>query len=291
MTTFRIREVRVGRPQRFGPQGQLSAIDKAPVSGPIAVTASGLVGDEQADRRHHGGPDKAVHVYAAAHFPAWAKDLPEAADRFRPGAFRENLVIEDATEADICLGDRWQLGALLLEVSQGRQPCWKLNLRFGIPDMARRVQDSGRTGWYFRVIEPGTVAAGDEVRLAARPNSAWPLVRVTQVLYRNALDLESLAELAALPCLPEGWSHLARRRIETGTVEDWRARTDPRSPTSEIYRREKLAPLYEIAEVLNREWWPEIQKHCKTDLRLGEADSQQIRLVYVSELKQGDTRS
>lgn len=226
MTAFRVREVRVGRPQRFGPQGQLSAIDKAPVPGPIAVTTTGLVGDEQADRRRHGGPDKALHAYAVAHYPAWAADLPEAADRFRPGAFGENLGIEDATEADICLGDQWRLGDVLLEVSQGRQPCWKLNLRFGVPDMARRVQDTGWTGWYFQVLEPGFIAAGDAARLAARPNPAWPLDRVTQVLYRTMLDLGSLAELAVLPGLPASWRQLAQRRIESRSVEDWRARID-----------------------------------------------------------------
>lgn len=226
MTVFRIREVRVGRPRPFGPQGQPSAIAKSPVAGPIAVTATGLAGDGQADRRHHGGPDKAVHAFAAVHYPVWAAELPQAADRFRPGAFGENLVVEDATEADICLGDQWRLGDVLLEVSQGRQPCWKLNLRFGVPDMARRVQDTGRTGWYFRVIEPGALAAGSEARLAARPHPAWPLVRVTQVLYRNVLDLGSLAELAVLPGLPASWRLLAQRRIESGTVEDWSARTE-----------------------------------------------------------------
>jgi MOSC domain-containing protein YiiM len=76
------------------------------------------------------------------------------------------------------------------------------------------------------VIEPGTLAAGGEARLAARPNPAWPLVRVTRVLDRIVLDLGSLAEMAALPGPPASWSLLARRRIESGTVEDWRARTE-----------------------------------------------------------------
>src|SRR5690606_28558955 len=135
-----------GRARAFGPQGQRSAIDKAPVDGPALVTVTGLVGDEQADRKHHGGPDKAVHAYAVAHYPAWIAELPAAAGALRPGGFGENLVVDGVTEADVCLGDRWRIGPVLLEVSQGRQPCWKLNVRFGQPDMARRVQTSGRTG-------------------------------------------------------------------------------------------------------------------------------------------------
>src|SRR5690606_10618537 len=105
-------------------------IDKRAVPGPVMALADGLAGDEQGDRRHHGGPDKAIHAYAAINYASWAADLPEQAELFRPGGFGENLVVEGATEADICLGDRCRLGGALLEVSQGRQPCWKLNLRF-----------------------------------------------------------------------------------------------------------------------------------------------------------------
>lgn len=184
MTVFRVREVRIGPARPFGPQGQPSAIDKRVVEGPTMASTTGLAGDTQGDPRHHGGPDKAIHAYAVAHYPVWAEEQPERAERFRPGAFGENLVVEGATEADICLGDRWRLGDVLLEVSQGRQPCWKLNLRFGVPDMARRVQDTGRTGWYFRVIEAGSLHAGLEApdrpvepRLATRPCGTGALPR------------------------------------------------------------------------------------------------------------------
>jgi MOSC domain-containing protein YiiM len=226
MTGFRIIEVRTGRARPFGSRGQLSAIDKQPAAGSVMAMASGLAGDEQGDPRHHGGPDKAVHAYAAAHYPAWAAELPQAAPAFRPGAFGENLVVEGATEADICLGDRWQVGGALLEVSQGRQPCWKLNIRFGRPDMALRVQATGRTGWYFRVLEPGAIAAGDRARRVARPHPDWPLTRVARLLYREVDDRASLAALAALPGLPESWRRLALRRIETGRCEDWRPRIE-----------------------------------------------------------------
>lgn len=226
MTGFRVPELRIGRARPFGPQGQPSAIDKTQVAGTLFAGTEGIAGDEQGDRRHHGGPDKAIHAYPVHHYAAWAAELPAAATRFGPGGFGENLVIEGATEADICLGDRWRLGGALLEVSQGRQPCWKLNLRFGVPDMARRVQASGRTGWYFRVIEPGALRPGTEAQLVARPHPAWSLARVGHVLYRNTLDLQALSDLAEMPRLPESWRRLAQRRIATGTVEDWRPRTE-----------------------------------------------------------------
>ncbi|MBD9375312.1 MOSC domain-containing protein [Rhizobium sp. ARZ01] len=224
MVHFLIAEVRIGKKKPFGPDGALSAMDKQPVRGPVQATVGGLIGDEQADTRHHGGVDKAVHAYSAFHYAAWAASLPEAASRFRPGGFGENLVVDGATEADLCLGDRWRAGEVLLEVSQGRQPCWKLNVRFGVPDMARRVQASGWTGWYFRVVEPGQIAAGTKSLLEARPHPDWPLTRVTDLLYRNKLDREALTAFASLPCLPEGWRRLAERRLESGRVEDWGAR-------------------------------------------------------------------
>src|SRR5690606_24493195 len=146
MSSFDIVQLRVGPAAPLGDTKTLSAINKQPVAGPLWADTLGLAGDEQADRQSHGGPDQAIHAYALTHLPHWASEHPEQADRFRPGAFGENLVIDGASEADICLGDQWQLGAALLEVSQGRQPCWKLNLRFGIADMAWQVQQTGRSG-------------------------------------------------------------------------------------------------------------------------------------------------
>lgn len=226
MTAFGVVEVRTGRVRPLGPKGVPSAIDKTEVPGPVRAGTLGLAGDEQGDRRHHGGADKAVHAYAVAHYPHWAAENPAASDRFRPGGFGENLVVEGTTEAGICLGDRWRVGEALLEVSQGRQPCWRLNLRFGLPDMARRVQATGRTGWYFRVLEPGGIAAGDVAHLTERPHPDWPLTRVSRVLYRDTLDRDALGRLAAIPGLPESWRRLALRRLESGRVEDWSPRVE-----------------------------------------------------------------
>ncbi len=168
MTGFDILELRLGRVQPFGPSGAPSAIDKQPVDH-AQLGRLGFAGDEQGDPRHHGGPDKAVHAYPLAHYPLWQAELPASAPHFRPGGFGENLVVGGIDESGICLGDHWRIGDCLLQVSQGRQPCWKLNLRFDQPDMARRVQSSGRTGWYFRVLEEGQIQPGLRAELVARP--------------------------------------------------------------------------------------------------------------------------
>ena len=224
MIAGRIVAVQIGPIRPLGPKGVPSAIIKTPVAGPVAAGPLGLKGDAQGDPLRHGGVDKAVHVYPLAHYAAWVRDLRAEADRFTPGAFGENIVLEGWIEADICIGDRFDLGSAEVEVSQARQPCWKLNLRFDAPDMARRVQDSGRTGWYLRVLVPGAVAAGDRMVLTARPNPGWDLTRVQRLLYRDAVDREALAEFVGLAGLSASWRELAQRRLDSGTVEDWTPR-------------------------------------------------------------------
>ena len=223
---MRIVEVRVGTLAPIGPANIPSGIRKAPVAGSVAVHANGLEGDEQGDGRHHGGPDKAVHAYPLQSYPLWTADLPDMAAEMQPGAFGENLVVEGTGEADVCLGDRWRLGSALLEVSQSRQPCWRLNLRFGRPDMARRVQDTGRTGWYFRVLEVGEISAGDTAHLVERPHPDWPLDRVWYLLYRDTQDRAALAAFAALSGLPERWRALGEARLSSGQTEDWSRRIE-----------------------------------------------------------------
>lgn len=228
MTGFTISELRIGSLAPLAPDvsAVLSGIDKQPVAGPVMARTDGFDGDRQGDTRRHGGPDKALHAYPAAHYPLWSRELPGHADRFHPGAFGENLVVEGAAEADLCLCDRYRIGEAVVEVSQTRQPCWRLNLRFDLPDMARRVQDSGRTGWYFRVLDEGEIAPGARAELIARPRPDWPLDRVWRVLYRETLDLAALADLAALPGLPESWRKMAANRLRRHRVEDWGPRVD-----------------------------------------------------------------
>jgi MOSC domain-containing protein YiiM len=202
----------------------LSAIAKRPAPGLWRIETTGLVGDAQADLKHHGGPEKALHQYPLEHYAAWAEEIGGDPLLLAPGAFGENLSATGWTEARICVGDVIRFGGALLQVSQGRQPCWKLNRRFGRNDMASRVQRGGRTGWYYRVLEAGEAREGDCLRLLDRPRPDWTLERLTLLLYRQTDDLDGLAGMAALPELAQSWREIARRRLNGGKVENWTKR-------------------------------------------------------------------
>ncbi|MEO3429311.1 MOSC domain-containing protein [Pelagibius sp. CAU 1746] len=217
----------VGKLAPLGRRGVASGILKRPVSGAVEVARSGLEGDEQGDRKHHGGPEKAVHHYALDHYPAWRAECPGIAGHLAaPGAFGENISTRGITEADVCIGDVYRLGTATVQVTQARQPCWRLNERFGLPTMARRVQESGRTGWYYRVLDEGRVGPGDGFALVDRCAEDWPLARILQVLYHDTLDRDLLRQLAELSPLAPSWRGLARRRLERHSVEDWSRRLD-----------------------------------------------------------------
>lgn len=226
----RVAAVLTGRAVPHARPGARSAIAKRPREGTVAIGRLGLDGDEQGDPRHHGGPEKAVHLYALDHYPAWQAELAghraARAVLAKGGAFGENLAVTGLDEATVCIGDAWRFGSALLEVSQARQPCWKLDDRFGVPGMARRLQQSGRTGWYCRVVEPGEVAAGARPRLERRPHPGWPLARLVRLLFHDMLDRAALDEAAALPELAERARGLFARRLSTGAVEDWAPRLD-----------------------------------------------------------------
>jgi len=206
-----------------------SGIDKHPVQAALALGLSGFQGDEQADLRVHGGPEKAVHHYPRDHYDAWRADLGALAVLDAPGAFGENISLTGPTERSVAVGDVFRLGTALVQVSQGRQPCWKLNLRFGVPDMARRVQTTGRTGWYYRVLEPGQVAPGDRLELVDRLAPDWSLWRLWHTLYVDRMNLPELQAMAGLEVLAEGWRRYALRRVESGQVEDWSKRLEGRA--------------------------------------------------------------
>ncbi len=208
-----------------GSDGGLSAIAKQPVTSSITVTHLGLAGDEQGDLRVHGGVDKAIHHYAWEHYATWQAELGALPVLQQPGAFGENFSSTGMTESNVCLGDQVAVGSCILELAQSRQPCWKLNPRFGQPDMARRVQSTGRTGWYWRVLQEGQVQAGDAMHLLHRPYPQWPLSRVQALLYQHCLEQADLQAFAQLP-LPPSWQKLVQKRLERDEVEDWGRRLE-----------------------------------------------------------------
>ncbi|HUJ29476.1 MAG TPA: MOSC domain-containing protein [Myxococcales bacterium] len=139
---------------------------KQPVRGPVRVGAENVEGDKQMDRRYHGGPDKAVLAYSADHYPLWRAELSWPDLPF--GGFAENLSVEGVTEDTACVGDVWRAGTAVLQISSPRFPCIKIPRFWRRPALLERVVETGRTGWYMRVLEPGVLQEGDEIALLER---------------------------------------------------------------------------------------------------------------------------
>lgn len=226
MIEAQIDAVLTGKAVAFGPKGQPSAMHKTPSPDRLTVSVLGMSGDEQADLVNHGGLDKAIHHYAFDHYAIWAGEHSDLAGRLQSGSgqFGENISTQSVTESSICIGDIFRLGTALVQVSQGRQPCWKLNTRFGWKGMAAAVQSTGRTGWYYRVLESGDVCVGDSWTLIERPHSDFPLTRLQNALYVKMMGHDELRRIADLQALAEGWRNLARKRLASRQVESWNAR-------------------------------------------------------------------
>ena len=197
-----------------------SAIAKQAASGPLWLSKTGLASDEQADTAVHGGPEKALHHYAADHMAHWATAFADRSDFFQPGCFGENISSLGLTEATLCLGDVLQMGGATVEICQGRQPCWKLNLHTEIAAMAPSFQRTGFTGWYYRVLEEGEVAAGGTIRLIQRQHPDWTLQRLIKARFDPKLQPHEAQELSQLAVLAEGWRAAFARKMDPTYAEN-----------------------------------------------------------------------
>ncbi len=208
-----IESLLIGRVVPFADDGQTSAIAKRAVAGPHAVRWLGIAGDAQADLRVHGGPDKAIHHYPHDHYDWWRSVIGANPVLEAPGAFGENIATMGLTEHGACIGDRFRLGTALVEIAQGRQPCWKQGHRLGDRQAVSTMVKSGRSGWYYRVIEQGTVAAGDMLVLCERRHAEWTVARVTAMIVggQDRTDAAAWRALGALAVLADGWRARAAR--------------------------------------------------------------------------------
>ena len=199
---------------------------KEPVLGVRQVTPHGIEGDGQADLINHGGLDKAINVYPSEHYAMWSDELslPLGA-----GAFGENFSTLGMTEREVCVGDVFECEELRLQVSQPRQPCWKLARRWRIKDLALRVERTGRTGWYFRVLSGGTVQAGMTLTLVDRPSPQWTIATANDIMHHRKADVAAALELAACTGLSTSWQQSLKRRAagNTGDVSARLGETPP----------------------------------------------------------------
>jgi MOSC domain-containing protein YiiM len=217
--------INIGKIVAIGPRRSPTGIFKNVTQGPWSVTSDGLIGDHQGDRKNHGGLEKAIHQYPVESYSAWRAEYPNMRSVLDNGsAFGENLCLPLMTESNVCVGDIYRLGDVVLQVSQGRQPCWKLNLRFGRPDMAWLVQKTGRTGWYYRVIKSGTVQVDSVLELVERPHPDWTIARLNGIISSRCLSRDELSEMATLRHLSNSWRNLAQRRLESACIENWSKR-------------------------------------------------------------------
>jgi len=186
------------------PAAWRSAIFKAVIPGPVAVTPAGIAGDAQADLANHGGPDNVVLAYDAAHYPLWRERL--ALPDLAPGGFGENFTVVGFSDDTVCIGDVWRVGPeLILQVTQPRQPCFKLARRLGRPEIVKMVVENSWGGWYLRVLRPAAAQAGMEITLLEHPHAEWTVACAVQTIYARKTDPSSARALAALPELSTRW--------------------------------------------------------------------------------------
>ncbi|KAE8823964.1 hypothetical protein P3342_012376 [Pyrenophora teres f. teres] len=221
---FPLIHVRAGKVKKALGGGKIaSAIYKSVLAGPQEICKTGIPTDEHAYFMH-GEEDKALLHYCSAHYDEWKKELPASEHHFKGGAFGENLFNNEVSEKNICIGDRLAIGEIIVEVSEPRQPCFKLNHRFEVKNMAKRAQTLIRTGWMYRIIKTGTVNPGDMISLLERPHPEWTLARVMYYLYLEMDNFEMMKQIVDIPQLGFDVKDKFKARLNKGTIEDQQGR-------------------------------------------------------------------
>jgi len=211
--------IQVGLPRELESEKPwTSGFLKESVVEPIWLGATNLAGDGQADLEHHGGPHKAVCVYSNEHYPYWRQQLHN--HELSGGDFGENVTIDGLSERDVCIGDVWSIGGAVVQVSQPRQPCWKLARRWAVKDLALQVQQTGFTGWYFRVLTESFVQQGMRLELQERRWPQWTVSAANHVMHHDQHNLRRAEELAAVPALSPSWQATLSKRVQTGQPTD-----------------------------------------------------------------------
>lgn len=197
------------------PGGKRSAIGKHPVLGPVRIGRLGLDGDMQVDKRHHGGPEMAVHVYPLAHHEWWRREIGNHPLLDDPGAFGGNIAVNEMDETQVRIGERFRLGGALLEVSQPRMPCATIERHFEHKGMVAAILESGRCGWYFRLIEEGEAMSGDSLQSLGETGTPYSVRSVFRQLADPSatVDRTSLEELAECPELAPEWRAKATAKL------------------------------------------------------------------------------
>jgi MOSC domain-containing protein YiiM len=214
MTPKRLLSVNVGLPREVEWQGKVirTSIFKAPVAGTLRVSMLKIEGDEQADPSVHGGIDKAICFYPHEHYPFWYEELGN--EKLSMGSFGENFTTEGLLEDSVFIGDRLRVGSAVCSVTQPRMPCLKLGARFGRQDIIKRFLDSGRSGFYVRVLQEGEVRAGDTIEILSRDQSQVSVADIVALFNSETDNDDLLNKVIDLETLPDKWRSYFRKRVK-----------------------------------------------------------------------------
>lgn len=212
MSTFKVMSINVGKPREVAYQNKFisTAIWKTATQHPVMLTSTNLVGDGQADLEHHGGTDMAVLIYSYDHYNYWEQQLNR---KLEYGSFGENVTVVGLTEHDVCIGDTFQWGEAIVQISQPRYPCYKLGIRHEAPELFQLVLDTGYTGYYVRVLQPGLVSKEAGLHRLQRHPLGISIAAVSEAFINKSTSTEIIRSLIAVDELSESWKRKLESRL------------------------------------------------------------------------------
>lgn len=207
-----VQSINVGMPAQvsFGGKEISTGIHKIGVRESLYLSRLNLDGDRQADLVHHGGVDKAVCVYPYEHYAYWETELDRS---LAYGAFGENLTTEGMLEKDVCIGDIYRFGEAVVQVSQPRQPCFKLGVKYGVPELPLKVQQTGYTGYYFRVLSEGMVSTSDTLVLEERHPAKVTISFANSIMYHEKGNIDEIQRILDVQELSDSWRQTLTKRL------------------------------------------------------------------------------
>ena len=209
---YQFLSLNIGLPKEVTYGGKVihTGINKKQVKEPVYLSFVKFNGDGQADLVHHGGVDKAVCVYTGDHYPYWEKELNQD---LVYGAFGENITVSDMREEDVCIGDTFQIGEAVVQVTQPRQPCFKLAKKYNIPKLPLYFQETGYTGFYFRVLKEGWVSSVDTLKRLQSDPKGVSVAFANRIMHKEKQNIEGIKRILEVNALSSSWRKSFEKRI------------------------------------------------------------------------------
>ncbi|MCQ6288355.1 MULTISPECIES: MOSC domain-containing protein [Bacillus cereus group] len=209
---YQLLSLNIGLPKEviYGGKVIHTGINKKQVKEPVYLSFVKFNGDGQADLVHHGGVDKAVCVYTGDHYPYWEKELNQD---LVYGAFGENITVSGMREEDVCIGDTFELGEAIVQVTQPRQPCFKLAKKYNIPKLPLYFQETGYTGFYFRVLKEGWVSSVDTLKSLQSDPKGVSIAFANRIMHKEKQNIEGVKRILEVNALSSSWRKSFKKRI------------------------------------------------------------------------------